>query len=280
MEGQPENRLAIVPQLAVGPDRAPSYIAFGGMTVDNVITADGHRLIGVCGGNALYSAVGMRVWADDVGIVARVGDDYPHECIEAAAGYGLDLHGLRRLNGPHRLRVAFAYRADGSRTRTVTDDMLEGVPLAERHHFQDTTFDDSTYLSFSPVVADIPDGWLASAKGMHLPALRFVTHRAVTAHVRDVNPSLTLTMDSPWYEGGDVPGEDLATVLHRVSVVLPRADDLRAVWPALGPLEAAKALRHRGARAAVVKVGGLGRSCWTRQGLPGRYLHSRRMPLN
>ncbi len=71
MEGQPENRQAFVPQLAVGPDRAPSYIAFGGMTVDNVITADGHRLIGVCGGNALYSAVGMKVWADFVGIVAR-----------------------------------------------------------------------------------------------------------------------------------------------------------------------------------------------------------------
>jgi len=188
MGGQADSRLASVAQAAVGRDRSPSYIAFGGMTVDNVITADGHRLIGVCGGNALYSAVGMKVWADDIGIVARVGDDYPHECIQAAAGYGLDLRGLRMLNGPHRLRVAFANRADGSRTRTVPDDMLEGVPLAERHHFRDTTFDDSTYLSFRPVVADIPDDWLASAKGMHLPALRFVTHRVVTAHVRDVNP--------------------------------------------------------------------------------------------
>ena len=47
-------------------------------------------------------------------------------------------------------------------------------------------------------------------------------------------------------------------MLHRLSVVLPSADDLHAVWPALGPLAAARALRDRGARAAVVQVGEAG----------------------
>lgn len=59
------------------------------MTVDNVITADEQRLIGVCGGNAFYSAVGIRVWDDSVGMVGKVGEDYPPECLEAMVDYGL-----------------------------------------------------------------------------------------------------------------------------------------------------------------------------------------------
>lgn len=237
---------------------APRYIAHGGMTVDNVITADGRRHIGVCGGNAVYSAVGMRVWDDRVGMVGKVGADYPVGCLDTLADGGLDLGGVRRMPGPHALRVAFAYRPDGTRTRTVPPDLLATVPAAERHHFLDTTFNDGTYLAFSPEVDDIPPGWVAAAHGYHLPALRFTTHQAITKHVRDVNPEVALTIDSPWYEGSDIPGEDLDSILRRASAVLPSEHDLRVIWPHLSPLAAATALRARGAHVAVVKLGAEG----------------------
>jgi sugar/nucleoside kinase (ribokinase family) len=236
----------------------PRYIACGGMTVDSVITADGRRLLDVCGGNALYSAVGMRAWDDSVGIVGRVGDDYPTSCLDLAADRGLDIQGLRRLPGTHELRVAFAYRPDGSRTRTVPPDLLAAVPLSERHHFRDTTFDDATYLAYSPQAEDVPEGWLPAARGIHLPALRFTTQRALTQHVRAVSGQVPLTMDSPWYEGSDVPGEDLSIVLRRVSAVLPSEQDTLAVWPDRSPLEAAIAMRELGARAVIIKLGGSG----------------------
>ncbi len=228
------------------------------MTVDNVITAGGDRLIGVCGGNALYSAVGMRVWQDSVGIVGKVGEDYPADCIGAMVECGIDVGGLQHLSGPHELRVAFAYRPDGSRTRTVPDDMLARVPLPERHQFRDTTFDQTTYLAFSPESQDIPAGWIDTAEGIHLPALRFATHATLTKHIRDLNPSVALTLDSPWYEGSDIPGEDLDAVLSRASAVMPSEQDLVIVWPDLPPLEAGIAMRARGARVAVVKLGSRG----------------------
>lgn len=228
------------------------------MTVDNVITSDGNRHIGVCGGNAFYSAVGMRVWDDRVGIVGRVGDDYPSDCLEALSQHGLDVGGIRAISGPHALRVAFAYRPDGTRSRTVPPDILATVPAPERHHFLDTTFDDQTYLAFSPEADDIPAGWVAAARGFHLPALRYVTHRAITKHVRDLSAEVVLTMDSPWYEGSDIPGEDLTSILRLASAVLPSAQDLLTIWPELTPLQAAVALRARGARIAVVKLGASG----------------------
>lgn len=251
-------RLEVVPQAADSHRWPPRYIACGGMTIDSVITADGQRLLGVCGGNALYSAVGMRIWDDSVGIVGRVGNDYPADCLELAAAHGLDLRGLRRLPGPHDLRVAFAYRPDGSRTRSVPPDLLESVPISERHHFRDTTFDDATYLAYSPQIEDVPDGWVTSAKGIHLPALRFTTHRALTAHVRTLSKTILLTIDSPWYEGSDIPGGDLNAVLGRVSAVLPSEHDTLAVWPELSPAQAAMVMRERGARAVIVKLGGSG----------------------
>ena len=137
-------------------------------------------------------------------------------------------------------------------------DILATVPAAERHHFLDTTFNDRTYLAFSPEIDDIPSDWLAAARGFHLPALRFTTHRAITKHVRDVNPEVALTIDSPWYEGSDIPGKDLDSILRRVSAVLPSEQDVRIIWPDLGPLQAGAALRARGARVAVVKLGAEG----------------------
>lgn len=228
------------------------------MTVDNVITAEGERMVGICGGNALYSAAGMRVWDDRVGIVGKVGEDYPADCLNALAAFGVDVAGLRLLPGPHALRVAFAYRPDGSRTRTVPVGLLAKVPAAERHHFRDTTFDDNVYLSFSPEVDDIPAGWISNACGTHLPALRFATHRTLTQHVREVNPRGVLTIDSPWYEGSDVPGDDLEVVMARASAVMPSEQDLAIVWPGLAPLDGARAMRARGARIAVVKLGSAG----------------------
>lgn len=233
----------------------PRFIACGGMTVDNVVTGDGRRLIDVCGGNAFYSAVGMAVWTDRVGIVARVGDDYPAECLTRAASLGIDLRGLRLRPGPHRLRVAFAYRPDGVRTRGVPPDILETIPPIERELFRDTTFDDETYLAFNPRPADFPDGWIAEADGLHLPALRFVTHDEITDHVLSKRTDMPITIDSPWYEGSDVPGENIAVVLGRAAVVMPSAEDLRVVWPDLEPHDAARALIARGARAVVVKLG-------------------------
>lgn len=250
--------LPAVPQAVESSLPPPRYIACGGMTVDNVVTGTGRRLIGVCGGNAFYSAVGMATWDDCVGIVARVGDDYPADCLSRMALHGIDLRGLRQLSSPHRLRVAFAYQPDGARTRGVPAAILEAMPPNERELFRDTTFDDDTYLDFSPRPFDFPDAWVATATGVHLPALRYVTHHELTGHLSSARPDLRITIDSPWYEGSDVPGEDIGDVLGRATVVLPSTEDLRVVWPDLGVEDAAHALIARGARAVVVKLGSRG----------------------
>lgn len=115
----------------------PRYAVLGCLTLDSVITERGQRFRRVCGGNALYAAAGTHVWDSSVGIVTRVGADYPADCLDRVRESGIDLTGLRRLDEPHGLLVAFAYRADGSRTRTIPPELLATVPEEDRAAFTD-----------------------------------------------------------------------------------------------------------------------------------------------
>src|SRR5262249_15624664 len=58
------------------PDRADLWV-LGNLTIDDVVQADGRVAMGMCGGNAIYAALGGRIWAERVGLSAGVGRDYP-----------------------------------------------------------------------------------------------------------------------------------------------------------------------------------------------------------
>ena len=52
----------------------------GNFTIDDIVQwSDGQTWMGQPGGNVLFSALGARIWLDEVGIVARLGYDYPAE---------------------------------------------------------------------------------------------------------------------------------------------------------------------------------------------------------
>ena len=89
----------------------------GSLTLDNVVLADGRHLPRSCGGNVVYSALAARLWHDRVGLVSRVGCDYPQSFLTLLADHGLDLGGVVRCQDAHGMNVAFSYRPDGSRVR-------------------------------------------------------------------------------------------------------------------------------------------------------------------
>ena len=50
----------------------PEVFTVGGLSIDNIVAADGSVHCNVMGGNAVYSAAGARLWLDDVGVVGLV----------------------------------------------------------------------------------------------------------------------------------------------------------------------------------------------------------------
>src|SRR5436309_13030084 len=72
------------------------FVAVGTIIIDDIVTSDGRTLPGILGGAATHAAAGMRVWADDVGLVGSVGDNFPAALWTALQQMGIDLRSVRR----------------------------------------------------------------------------------------------------------------------------------------------------------------------------------------
>ena len=235
----------------------PTVVILGCLTIDSVVEASGALIRNACGGNALYAAAGAHVWELRIGIVSRAGRGYPTACLESI-GSRVDIAGVRRLPGDHPIRVAFAYRSDGSRSRTLPSDALAAIPAAIRSDFVDTTRDDERYLAATPTPEDMPAGWLERAAGFHLPALLESSLRQLVAAIRAARPNALITVDAPWFTRRDgTLSADLGW-LADVDAVLPSEEDLLAYRPGVPIVEAARDLVRSGARAVAVKVGARG----------------------
>src|SRR4051794_7590915 len=74
------------------------YAIIGGLRDDYSITPDGQAHLHQLGGNALYAAVGARLWAASpaarVGLVARVGANFPAEWLADITQHGIDVGGV------------------------------------------------------------------------------------------------------------------------------------------------------------------------------------------
>jgi ribokinase len=235
----------------------PSYVIAGCLTTDSIVTATNEQIRRTCGGNALYAAAGVHVWDQAVGLVARVGEDYPPSCLDAL-GAALDLSGVRRLAGPHPIHVTFAYRADGSRTRRLPPDVIAGLPEAWRSEFVDDTDDDERYLAATPTPDDVPSRWLAESVGFHVPSLLTASVERLVSAIRTARPTALITLDAPWFARRDLTLATDLSILASVDVVLPSEADLRALHPEGSLVDAARDLLARGAPAVVVKVGAEG----------------------
>ena len=63
----------------------PQLVVAGNLLLDDVVYADGTTRMGQPGGAALYAALGAALWGVRVGIVSRLGSDYPGDVIDTLA---------------------------------------------------------------------------------------------------------------------------------------------------------------------------------------------------
>lgn len=236
---------------------APRYVVIGCLTVDSVVTASGDLIPRACGGNSLYATAGVHVWDDSVGLVTRAGFDYPAECLAEIEGRVVR-GGVRRLESPHPVHVAFAYQVDGSRTRRIPPQTLASIPADLRPYFDDDTHDDGVYRAATPDPDDIPPAWVAGARGVHLPPLLPDSHAALISSLRASQPGITITLDPPWADRGRPAPDELSAIVRAVDVVLPSEADLVAFSPDRPLIDAARELLDLGAHSVVVKLGAAG----------------------
>lgn len=93
----------------------PKCLMIGGIREDYCITHDGRAITGVIGGNAVYAAVGARLWTDQVGILSRIGRNYPLAWLDRLEDAGISTSGVRVLDQELDSRTFYAYRTPEER---------------------------------------------------------------------------------------------------------------------------------------------------------------------
>ncbi|MBL8057656.1 MAG: hypothetical protein JNK29_13215 [Anaerolineales bacterium] len=242
----------------------PQYVFVGGLREDYCITAAGDVHLRKLGGNAVYAAAGARVWSDGVGLVGRVGANFPPEWLEQMQARGLDTAGVKVLPEPHDNRTFYAYLTLETRQDTQPAEHFArvGRPLPpELEGYTSSTEGQEERKRFGPLTVrpnEIPPEYL-NARGAHLAPGDFVAHSTLPATFRRSRVRY-LTCDPSLRYMQPAFADDVRQIVSGLDAFLPSEMEARAFFrEPLGDLwQAAEAFGAMGAKLVVLKLGARG----------------------
>ena len=85
------------------------YLIAGVLTRDYVILPNHSVLEDIPGGDALYTAIGLCLWDDQVALIGRVSQDYPQAWIDELSNHGVSISGVQRAKEEFDQRSFIAY---------------------------------------------------------------------------------------------------------------------------------------------------------------------------
>ncbi len=261
-----------------GCEVTPDLVTVGGLTVDNVVAADGTVALDVAGGNGAFSAVGALNWVDRVGLVSCAVASYPQETIRRLRAGGVDLSGVVWSEEALTAGSWFLYDGAGRRDEGLT---APGVALAAAGFPTDRLSPEqvtawrarlqardapkeigySEFREQHPLcAAQVPEAW-HGVRGVHLaPSAPEVMREMLDLF----SPRGAVVTADPGWQLADLDLGTLTPILARLTAFLPSEVELRALMPGAQPAEALRALAARCPGAVAVKMGPKGVLVWDR----------------
>jgi hypothetical protein len=212
----------------------PIFIIAGQLSREYLLPPTGQPLIDAPGGSLLYAAGGLMVWDKNIGLLARVGEDYPHPWLHALEKKGLDIRGIKILPQSVDLRSFVAYtdmyeRSNASpfthfarRELTFPKSLLGYQPEVEHH------VDMRQLNSLQSAASDIPKDY-HSARAVHLCPLDFVNQSQLTLALKGGSIGILSLDPSPHYLNPNF-WKDLRVVLQGVTIFHPSEEELRNLF--------------------------------------------------
>jgi ribokinase len=203
--------------------RAPDLVILGQITIDDVVPAspgNWHRQIG---GSSLYCLAGARLWLepDRIGLVARIGRDYPLDIEALLRRAQVPHYSLARFDAEHLIEWLI-YEPDGSRRSVPRNhDLLDiGAEGAA-----DMRLYLRKLLEIAPTATEIPEHWLP-ARALHLCPQVGQRHADNLRWLHDRADWISVD-PSPHYSRGRTTAE-LARFVEGANALLPSTLELRS----------------------------------------------------
>jgi len=233
------------------------YVVAGQLCRDFILPLEGRPALDVPGGGLIYAAVGLRIWDDHIGLVGRVGEDYPQEWLEEFARWGFDVRGIRVIPEAVELR-RFIYDMDADPNPLARFSQM-GIPVPK------------ALLGYTPPPAgidsrekptpltlrwnDLPSEYL-EATAAHLAPMDYLSHAVLPSLLRRGNVT-TITLDPG--AGYMTPAfwDAIPTIVRDITAFLVSEEKLRSLFEGRSsdPWEMAEALASYGCEVVVVKRG-------------------------
>lgn len=240
------------------------FIIAGQLRRDYIITPQGKALLDVPGGGLLYAAAGMAVWESGIGLISRVGEDYPQEWLEKIAGLGFDTRGIRILPEAVDLRYFVAY-PDGD--QPVTDNPVlqfakAGMPFPKTLlGYTPPTPQIDSRLRLSQLTIrqnDFPADYL-DATAAHLCPMDFLSHTMLPSVLRKGSIN-TLTLDPGANYMTPTFWDDIPVLVNGLTAFLCSEEKMNALFSGSSTdlWEMAETLAGYGCEIIVIKRGSQG----------------------
>lgn len=240
------------------------YAIVGGLREDYFITAQGHVHIREMGGNALYAAVGARTWAEQVGLLSRVGENFPTEWLTTIEARGIDTHGVKVVLGPQDTRTFYAYLSLEERVDTNPAEHFArvGQPLPPAlDDYATSTNGQEDRTNFGPLAVrptEVIQSYI-HARGFHLAPYDFMVHNTLPAYLRRQGVRCVTLDPSVRYMLPEF-AEAVRQVVNGLDAFLPSEMEVRAYFGnnQVDLWEAAEAFGAMGAKVVALKLGARG----------------------
>lgn len=214
------------------------FVFIGGITLDYVVSPAGQAFLAQPGGNAVYSAIGARIWCEDpLGIVSRVGSDYPQEYLDRLCAGGIDLSGAERIDAPSE-RLWLLYEEDGRR---------QVIPRLDSGRAQKDN---------EPAPLRIPDTFL-DAQFAHVSGMSVATQHELALQLSTHGLPFSLDI-SPMARLIDLSAAAGSAALKRCQLFLPSLDDVELIWGHLPLPTLLERIARAGPGVIAVKMGANG----------------------
>jgi sugar/nucleoside kinase (ribokinase family) len=234
----------------------PDLIIVGQVTVDDVVPATPGAWRRQIGGSSLYALAGARLWLDAsrLGLVARIGRDYPFDIEHLLRSVGLDHIALAKFPGDHLVEWLI-YEADGSRRSLprnagLLDVAAEGDVGSDRasllHPYR------QKLLDIAPTAEEILPSWLP-APAIHLCPQVSVRHRDSLRFLRDKAHWISVDPSPHYSRSLDPTG--LAQFLEGAAAFLPSAQEVSRLLHNRDPETVALELHRAGFAEVLIKRG-------------------------
>jgi sugar/nucleoside kinase (ribokinase family) len=250
--------------------REPRLLIVGGLSIDTITDATGDTQLAVPGGNAIYAAIGARMWGVSPRVVGLVGDDYPSAWLDELSQAGIDATGVQRVPGPHQNRFAVRYRADGEREPHVpaTAFAAAGLPLpavlermAELLSTDGNTWrtnDETRTVAWRTRPDAVPPDIRDADACLIVPAALDRQIEWVAATLDWLPADAPVLLDPEEEQGRVLTTTDLQSVLTGVDVVMPSLRQIAGLLVGQSLTGAARLLTSLGPRIAAIKLGAEG----------------------